>query len=400
MADYSLVSKVDLVKVSDSFYTASYGNKIFSIGNILYEVLNLLKNEESIGEIKTKINQRYNVNISETFISDEIEKFTNKLVQTHEKRSATIDYIYLKFKLFGKNVIDKLSAPLLILFNRYLFPVLVLVSLIASVLLAYVMYTDGVWTIESSLKHSLTGIVLIYLGFAAIGLFHELGHATSSRFYGKPSEEIGFGFYLIFPVFYTDVTKIWNLGKNKRVMVNLAGIYFQLLINLIFYVLYISISNVEAKIAIKFFFLSNIILLVYSLNPFLRNDGYWVYSDFFGIPNLMSEATAYPRKLYGKLTEPVSFRQKMSFVFRNKALGIYSVLLYIVFILLIALFIWLTYQNATGIIEMFGTFRTPEWGSFDSYYKLSHLVVGLGINIYFLIVIIKRLGNSTRRLPI
>ncbi|SHM95294.1 hypothetical protein [Flavobacterium chilense] len=400
MTDYSLVSKIDLVKVSDSFYTANYGNRIFSIGNMLYEMLCLLKKEESIGTIKNKINQQYNVDITESFINNEIEKFTNKLVQTHEKRSSTINYIYFKIKLFGKNLIDWLTSPLLILFHKFLFPVLVSISIIASVFLAYIIYVDGIWTIESSLKHSLIGIVLIYLGFAAIGLFHELGHAASSRFYGKPSEEIGFGFYLIFPVFYTDVTKIWNLGRGKRVVVNLAGIYFQLLINLLFYVLYVLIDNVETKIAIKFFFLSNIILLVYSLNPFLRNDGYWVYSDFFGIPNLMSEAIAFPKKLYIKLKSNISFRQKISFVFNNKALGIYSVLLYIVFVLLITLFIWLTYQNIIKIQEMYSLKDTMDWSSFEVYYKFIHLVVGLTINIYFLTVIVKRLRNSRRTLPI
>src|SRR5690606_39280851 len=36
--------------------------------------------------------------------------------------------------------------------------------------------------------------------------------------------------------------------------------------------------------------LANVISMLHSLNPFLRFDGYWVYSDAFGIVNLRREA--------------------------------------------------------------------------------------------------------------
>ena len=35
--------------------------------------------------------------------------------------------------------------------------------------------------------------------------------------------------YITFPVFYTDVTDVWCLTRRQRVIVNLGGVYFQLI---------------------------------------------------------------------------------------------------------------------------------------------------------------------------
>ncbi|WP_413513780.1 site-2 protease family protein [Myroides odoratus] len=393
-----LLLEINLIKVNDSFYTVGYGNNVFSVGAILYDTLKHVKEGGSISDAKIKINEKYKTEISESFINEEIVKFTRKLTASQEKKGSNEQYIYMKVKILGKKAINLLTYPFLFLFNKFFFIFLVLTAIGCSFLLLKNIYSEGILNSEVSLSYSFWGIILTYLGFCVLGLFHELGHATASRYFGKPSQQIGFGFYLIFPVFYTDVTQIWQISNSKRVIVNLAGIYFQLLINILLFVLYVYASSMDLKIIIKFFFVSNVILLVYSLNPFLRNDGYWVYSDLFNIPNLMSQAALYPKKMYSILKNRTTLKEKLKFIFNNKALGVYSVFLYIVFSLFIFLFIWLTYQNILGIIQIYFAFDTLDLYSYQIYFKLFRLLFGLTINVYFLRVILKRFFRKKRNL--
>ena len=56
--------------------------------------------------------------------------------------------------------------------------------------------------------------------------FHELGHAAACRYGGAEPGAIGVGVYLVFPVFYTDVTDSYRLGRAGRVRTDLGGLYF------------------------------------------------------------------------------------------------------------------------------------------------------------------------------
>ena len=60
----------------------------------------------------------------------------------------------------------------------------------------------------------------------AVGFFHELGHATAARYGGATPGVMGVGIYLMMPVFYTDVTDSYRLGRRGRLRTDLGGLYF------------------------------------------------------------------------------------------------------------------------------------------------------------------------------
>jgi putative peptide zinc metalloprotease protein len=124
--------------------------------------------------------------------------------------------------------------------------------------------------------------VLYFLFAGAVLFFHEMGHAAACHRFGAKFGDIGFGFYLLSPVMYADVSDIWKLKSDKRVIVNLSGIYIELLIaTILVLIFYITRTNdyLVFSSAISLSLLAN-------LNPFLRYDGYWVLSDMIGVPNL------------------------------------------------------------------------------------------------------------------
>jgi putative peptide zinc metalloprotease protein len=111
---------------------------------------------------------------------------------------------------------------------------------------------------------------------------HELGHATAFTRYGGRGTEIGLGLYLYMPVLYTDVSEAWRFSRFQRVVVDLGGIYFQAIFATIAIAAFLSTHAVVWCYTVFLVTLS----LSFSLNPFLRMDGYWFVADAFGIRNL------------------------------------------------------------------------------------------------------------------
>ncbi|HWC12255.1 MAG TPA: hypothetical protein VG455_13665 [Acidimicrobiales bacterium] len=123
---------------------------------------------------------------------------------------------------------------------------------------------------------TLWGVILLS------GLFHELGHASACHYGGGRPGRIGFGLYLVWPVFYSDVTDSYRLGRRGRVRTDLGGLYF----NAVFVVL----SGGAYAFAGWDFLLVVIVVqhltMLQQLLPFVRLDGYYVISDLLGVPDL------------------------------------------------------------------------------------------------------------------
>jgi putative peptide zinc metalloprotease protein len=129
--------------------------------------------------------------------------------------------------------------------------------------------------------------ILAYMPLALFScIVHELGHASACEKFGIKAGSIGFGFYLLIPVFYADVSNAWSLSARKRIIINIAGMYFQLLLSCILVVIYLLTSNKWMLYAS----LVNIISFLPNLNPFVRYDGYWILSDLLGMNNIMQKA--------------------------------------------------------------------------------------------------------------
>jgi putative peptide zinc metalloprotease protein len=116
-------------------------------------------------------------------------------------------------------------------------------------------------------------------------LAHEAGHTTASIRYGAPAGEIGFGLYLVYPVFYSDVSAAWTLSRRRRVVVDIAGVYFQLL----FVACYLLVFRFTGWEVARLAGMGALLLAVFALVPIFKFDGYWLLSDGLGVPNLSGQ---------------------------------------------------------------------------------------------------------------
>jgi len=128
---------------------------------------------------------------------------------------------------------------------------------------------------------------LIFSAILVILIFHEIGHSIAAKSFNIDVNEIGFGLYYIFPVLYVDLNQSWKLKKKKRIIINLSGIYIQLMIGVL--LVFISYLLNDNKVIVSIFKINFYIILL-NLNPFFKFDGYWVLSDWLEENNLMKKS--------------------------------------------------------------------------------------------------------------
>ncbi len=136
-----------------------------------------------------------------------------------------------------------------------------------------------------------------YLFLLLSVLFHELGHLSACTYFKCPHGEIRLGLYLVFPVFYANVSPAWRLKRRERAVVDLAGMYFQIILTLPMALLFLHTRDRLWILLV----LQLDAMVLFSLNPFLRFDGYWLCSDLLGVPNLRSRSHLLLRALCRRL---------------------------------------------------------------------------------------------------
>ena len=250
-----------------------------------YNLLLLIDGKRGVFEICDLYNNKFDKKITHKIISDllfikllrfGIIKGFEKYLKGYEKPS----YLKLSFIIINERVLSKIVAVFYFLFNRRLAVFLIVSSMVITITL----FLQNLNLFQAfNLQESLVYFMII---MSISLIFHEIGHATSTNYFGANHGGIGFGFYLLSPVYYADVTDIWRLKKRERIIVNLSGIYFELIFcSIISMIGYLTGNYILLVVSIAVF-----IHTLYNLNPFLRSDGYWILSDLIETPNLAFHA--------------------------------------------------------------------------------------------------------------
>jgi len=151
--------------------------------------------------------------------------------------------------------------------------------LVVSHLLAY-----RALSMQAELKFELFAGPLL-TGCLLFSIFlHELGHVAACQRWHCPHGPLGFGLYFSMPIFYVDVTQAWRLSRHQRAVVDLGGVYIQMLCVPLALLLYWWTGNATYLIVI----ITIDMLVLYNFEPFMKLDGYWLLSDLTGVPNLHS----------------------------------------------------------------------------------------------------------------
>jgi putative peptide zinc metalloprotease protein len=229
-------------------------------------------------------------------------------------------YLFAKVRLVPRQIV----IPVAKLFG-WAFDKRILTGWLAIFVVTHLMFYLWLWPNHDRSPFSGSTVSILML-LSLLGAFiHETGHASALVSYGCKQTEIGFGIYLYFPVLYTDVSEAWKLSRQQRAMIDVAGVYFQS----VFQLLFLGLFFINGSPVPIYFFIFNDLIMFRTMNPFLRMDGYWLVADLFGIFNLREQSTKvikhYFLKLFG-LNSAVRTPLQTLKPGARVALAIYSVL--------------------------------------------------------------------------
>lgn len=141
------------------------------------------------------------------------------------------------------------------------------------------------------------GAASILAGIVLSKIVHELGHALTLYRAGGRVPTMGVAFLVMFPVPYTDTGDAWRLtSKHQRLHVGAAGVVAELLLAAIALVLWSFVP--DGPLRATLFVLATTVwvgTVLINASPFMRFDGYYLFSDFLEVPNLQARAFALGR---------------------------------------------------------------------------------------------------------
>ena len=275
---------------TEKHFIMSYKSKRYEISLplavLIHELQQNCTKEDAIVAYIEKMNGKYSLEQVDHIIN----RFITPLIQKSEKKKSS--FLYEK-ELFSPDTIDRLSDKFKFLFHKTCIAFILSVAVCLDVL--FFCYTGNLLVFNNTISaYTLFGLLIFMI---LSSLFHELGHASACKFFGLRHGGIGFGLYLNFPVLYTDVTEVWMLNRAKRMVVNIAGVYFQS-IWLIVLLLAFFITRYDT---LRYLILMMNLGFLMTLNPFFKFDGYWMMSDLLGVPNLRSRSKELFLYLYNKI---------------------------------------------------------------------------------------------------
>lgn len=230
-----------------------------------------------------------------------------------------------------------------------------------------------------------------YLLFLCALLAHELGHASACARFGRAPSEVGFLLYLIYPAFYSNVSVAWTLSRLRRVIVDLGGVYFELVFGAGCAIAY-ALSR-WPPLGLTLALIASSCLV--SLNPILKFDGYWVVADALGVANLGKQPVILFRHVVGALRkqprEPLPWPRTIVVV-----LGAYT-------LLTLAFLVWFVAMIAPALTQVVRAYpsllaavaRSIAAGALPTGPAVRDLL-GASYVLLFGVVMVRRLVRSRR----
>ncbi len=138
-------------------------------------------------------------------------------------------------------------------------------------------------------------LLIMWLLFPVLKLFHEFGHAFAVKAYGGEVHEMGIMLLVLTPLPYVDASAASGFrSKRQRVLVGAAGMIVELFIASIALYLWVNVSPGGFRsVLYNIMFIAGVSTILFNANPLLRYDGYYILSDIIEIMNLRSRSTRY-----------------------------------------------------------------------------------------------------------
>lgn len=189
---------------------------------------------------------------------------------------------------------------------------------------------------------SAADLVEFWVLFLILGYFHESAHGLTCKHYGGQVHAMGFHLIYLSPAFFVDISETLVYATRwQRLITILAGIGVEIIFCAVATVLWWGTppGSGAHDLAYKIMLITGVAVVVVNLNPLIKLDGYYAFSEIIGFPEIKEKSTAYLSQLVRKrvfgLPVEVDFvpkRRRAGFVLYALASGTYSYLLLVMVI--------------------------------------------------------------------
>lgn len=292
-----VISEVELIgKAKDSGFNKPYfliktrGKKYIQLTELLFQIVAAMVNCNDLQIVAKIVSEKNQKILSKQQIEYLIEQ---KLIplgivySTDNKSNTTVE---TQKSLLGLNLSNTLLSEKIVknianfLSPFFILPIVLIIILVLAFFEFWLFHIHG---LQLAINQTVNQPILLILDFILLilsSIFHEFGHAAACKYGGGKPGRIGYGIYIIWPAFFTDLTDVYRLNRIDRIRSDLGGIYFNLIFSLIIAGLYL-FTHFEPLLIIIVF--QNLEVLN-QLLPFMRLDGYFVAADIAGIPDLFT----------------------------------------------------------------------------------------------------------------
>jgi putative peptide zinc metalloprotease protein len=151
-------------------------------------------------------------------------------------------------------------------------------------------------------------LVILWLCFPVVKFLHEMGHGYAAKAGGGEVHEMGILLLVFMPVPYVDASAASAFRSRwRRSAVGAAGMMTELYIAALAMLVWVAAEPGWARaVAFNLMLIAGVSTIVFNLNPLLRFDGYYIFSDLIEMPNLAQRGNQYWRYL----AERYLFRMK------------------------------------------------------------------------------------------
>ena len=177
-----------------------------------------------------------------------------------------------------------------------------LLSLVMFAFAAYVLVSHWAEIGQDNLEFynfthkSLADIIEFWVLICVIACIHEFCHGLACKHTGGESHGMGFLLIYLSPAFFCDTTEAWVYGnKWQRIATAAAGVWSSLIIYSIASFVWwgTAVGDSLHNFAYVVMLASGILPVLINLNPLIKLDGYFMFTELLDIPELKENASIY-----------------------------------------------------------------------------------------------------------
>ncbi len=261
------------------------------------------------GEVIALLGRLHSANLLLTDMPADTDSLLRRRQQRRLKKvgQTLSSFLFLRLPLFAPDAFfsrwQRLGGRI---FHRAGFAVWCLLLVLA---LRVLILNWGEFMAEARLTLKPANLIWIYVVIIISKIIHECGHAFACKYFSAKDgltadvHSLGIMFLFFAPVPYIDVSSSVQIRSRwARAAVGLAGVYSELFLAFLAVLLWSGTAPDTSLhlLARNCVVITSVSTLLFNINPLLRFDGYFVFSDLLDMPNLYQRSQAYMVYLFKK----------------------------------------------------------------------------------------------------